>query len=163
MGTNFYFATKDNNEYRHIGKRSAAGLYCWDCGVTLCSTIINHVDIFTGNIKNLYGTDAVHHSGAFWLDKCPLCYSKETEEPITKSAPGRELGFNTSAPRKKSGVSTCCSFLWAISPQYFAELSNAKSLFIRDEYDDVYTNEQFRDAMLECPIKYYHSVGEVFC
>lgn len=47
MSTNFYWKTlpkefkgKDNSEespYIHIGKRSGAGLYCKDCGVTLCT------------------------------------------------------------------------------------------------------------------------------
>ena len=38
MGTNFYIIDKDQeySEGRHIGKRSAAGWYCWDCGTTLC-------------------------------------------------------------------------------------------------------------------------------
>ena len=45
MGTNFYlgkyvYETKYEN---HIGKRSAAGLYCWDCDETL---IIGGKDMF---------------------------------------------------------------------------------------------------------------------
>jgi len=28
MGTNFYI---NNSQRQHIGKRLAAGLYCWDC------------------------------------------------------------------------------------------------------------------------------------
>ena len=50
MGTNFYWIVtgtaavpsdvkvpiEEDSPEVHIGKRSAAGPYCWDCGVTLC-------------------------------------------------------------------------------------------------------------------------------
>ena len=38
MGTNYYLKGHrgDDNPKYHIGKRSAAGLYCWDCHITLC-------------------------------------------------------------------------------------------------------------------------------
>lgn len=38
MGTNFYLKGHrgDDDPKYHIGKRSAAGLYCWDCRITLC-------------------------------------------------------------------------------------------------------------------------------
>lgn len=40
MGTNYYARgyrrIADMDPQYHIGKRSAAGLYCWDCGKTLC-------------------------------------------------------------------------------------------------------------------------------
>jgi hypothetical protein len=52
MGTNFY--TIDDI---HIGKRSAAGLYCFDCEVTLC--------------KN--GEDAIHQGSSGWYNTCPKC------------------------------------------------------------------------------------------
>ena len=36
MGTNFYFMTGPNpNEWKHVGKRSFAGWYCWDCHTLL--------------------------------------------------------------------------------------------------------------------------------
>lgn len=52
MGTNFYL----NKE--HVGKRSAAGLYCWDCRLTLCRS----------------GESMVHFGGNrdFFLS-CPKC------------------------------------------------------------------------------------------
>ena len=88
MGTNFYWKklpidlepykdtvdmTDNNNILMHIGKRSAAGLYCLDCGCTF----------------HKYGTDHIHgeynpHSffdkekyntelKTYWYDKCPVC------------------------------------------------------------------------------------------
>ena len=55
MGTNFY--TRDG---LHIGKRSAAGTYCWDCRLTLCKG----------------GEKAVHmstHGAHGFYDACPKC------------------------------------------------------------------------------------------
>ena len=78
MGTNFYWKRipKEFERYKanvenyigdcddthnvllHIGKRSAAGLYCHDCGITL----------------NKYGTDYVHDSMYDdWYEVCPIC------------------------------------------------------------------------------------------
>ena len=59
MGCNFY--TLDN---RHIGKRSDAGFYCWDCEITLCK-----------------GGGRAVHSGDEFYNKCPKCgRPRETEE-----------------------------------------------------------------------------------
>lgn len=79
MGTNFYWKTvpEEFEQYRdtvsknvncfderdsvliHIGKRSAAGPYCYDCGTTLCKD----------------GTDCIHAVGdkKDWYDVCPIC------------------------------------------------------------------------------------------
>lgn len=70
MGTNFYWnklppelerlKNPDNEEIlMHIGKRSAAGGYCEDCGITFCQG----------------GTYEVHGVEDDWWDKCPLCGS----------------------------------------------------------------------------------------
>jgi len=58
MGTNYYLKIDEceccgRYEKKHIGKRSAAGRYCFDCGVSLC------VD----------GEDNVHKGGNF-NEKC---------------------------------------------------------------------------------------------
>ena len=78
MGTNFYWKRipKEFERYKanvenyigdcddthnvllHIGKRSAAGLYCHDCGTTL----------------NKYGTGYVHNCDySEWYKRCPIC------------------------------------------------------------------------------------------
>ena len=83
MGTNFYWKAlpqefkrykanvekyigdcdDTHNVLLHIGKRSAAGLYCHDCGITL----------------NKYGTDYVHDSMYDdWYEVCPICGRKGT-------------------------------------------------------------------------------------
>lgn len=54
MGTNYYF--KDGDDIIHIGKRSAAGLFCVECMVAL-HPIGNH---------RVHITDE-------WLNECPVC------------------------------------------------------------------------------------------
>jgi len=56
MSTNFYL---DKQRKKHIGKRSAAGLYCWDCNISLCKK----------------GADYVHHwtKKEDWYKSCPKC------------------------------------------------------------------------------------------
>lgn len=67
MGCNFY-TLKDE----HIGKRSAAGLYCWDCGITLCK------DREAGN----------HLSESKWFEACHKCGKKREEETLGESSAG---------------------------------------------------------------------------
>ena len=54
MGTNYYF--KHGEDIVHIGKRSAAGLFCLDCMAAL----------------NPVGNHAVHF-GHELLEECPIC------------------------------------------------------------------------------------------
>lgn len=60
MSTNFYMMNG-----KHIGKRSAAGLYCWDCKRTLC----------------VFGEKGVHESNApeAWFEQCTKCGSKPSK------------------------------------------------------------------------------------
>ena len=65
VGTNFYWIKqpeefKNNDILIHIGKRSAAGYYCEDCGITFCK----------------YGTQCIHDGYGDWYDDCPVCHSK---------------------------------------------------------------------------------------
>lgn len=85
MGTNFYwkriptefekykanvkrwsvygFDNNHENVLKHIGKRSAAGLYCSECGTTL----------------NKHGTDHVHDCEySEWYEVCPICGKEGT-------------------------------------------------------------------------------------
>ncbi|MCK9577864.1 MAG: hypothetical protein M0R51_18305, partial [Clostridia bacterium] len=99
MSTNFYVKGhigNDNPKY-HIGKRSAAGMYCYDCGITLCKG---------GESKVHFGTDE-------WYEECPNCGKKPENEDLEHSASGKELGFNNMSGVIKTGVKSCCSFTWA--------------------------------------------------
>ena len=154
MGTNFYTnppgdfgdiltekLDKHSPKY-HIGKRSAAGWYCWDCGITLCKE---------GNTK-------VHAGKADWHHFCPICGVMPRTETLENSAAGKELGFNKSKPTIKTKVTSCSSFTWAMEPE-----TMVKHKFIYDEYGAMFTKEQFIVMLLkDCPIQYYHSLGEEF-
>ena len=140
MGTNFYAGSDSYNEDQHIGKRSAAGPYCWDCRITL----------------KIGGEAKVHYGGGFY-DACPKCGATASKEDITSSSAGRELGFNKSAPMAKRGVASCSSFTWAMKPDALEGYSE-----VTDEYDRHYTMQEFFQVLEECPIRFYDSIGERF-
>ncbi len=142
MGTNFYLMGKGKQEGPHIGKRSAAGAYCWDCDITLCKD----------------GNEAIHSEHSSFYDKCPLCGKKYKNEGW-KSTGGRELGFNKTPPKRKTGVASCSSFNWAMAP---TKLLLKPPKQVLDEYGRVYSWKQFQKVLEECPVHFYSSIGVDF-
>ena len=150
MGTNFYMI-KDG---KHVGKRSAAGKYCWDCKVTLCK----------GGDKFIHGGSDLFSQ---FYDHCPKCGRKPIEESMEESSSGRELGFNTSLPKAKTGVKSCSSFTWAMKPGTVLNKPLFKSVYgggriIEDEYKRKYTLDEFYQVLEECPIQFEDLVGQEF-
>lgn len=150
MGTNFYdekykckHCGQDSalDPQYHIGKRSAAGLYCWDCGITLGKR----------------GEVGVHYSESGWYDKCQKCGKSPIKESLGEGAAGRELGFNKSSYKKKKGVASCSSFRWAMTKKQYKKIKK-----IVDEYGRKYTKKEFEKMLEECPIQYYNMIGEEF-
>ena len=135
MGTNFYSLHKGE----HIGKRSAAGLYCWDCKITLCKD----------------GDAGVHYDKE-WHDACPKCGQKPKKEGLDTSSVGLELGFNKKTQVIKKGVSSCSSFTWAI------DFDKSMILFVVDEYGKKYTRKQFLKMLDYAPIRYFNMIGKDF-
>jgi len=161
MGTNFflngyrYHQNRCSPEY-HIGKRSAAGLYCWDCDTTL----------------QIGG------------ETCPKCGQGEKAEGLSQSAAGRELGFNNQSPQVKTGVASCSSFTWAMHPGHLEMImdiledggsvpemacpacGNAHKdrveYPVEDEYGHKYSIQEFREVLTECPIQFHDAVGTHF-
>lgn len=147
MGTNFFskkHVKKCQRHSGHLGKRSAAGPYCWDCEISLCKD----------------GDKRVHYSGG-WLSSCPKCGKEPEKESISDGSIGRELGFNKSKPKKKDGVKSCSSFNWSKDPIFLETLSD-KGKPIVDEYGRSYSMKEFRSILDECPIRFYDMVGEEF-
>ena len=155
MGTNYYkeplkeeydeeldmkFFT--DNYKSHIGKRSAAGYYCWDCKMTL----------------KVGGEERVHYDGD-WHDECPKCGASKDEETLDNSSAGRELGFNKENTSEHSGVRTVSSFNWAIDPDTLDDVLNEKTY---NEYGDEFTKEEFKALISDCPIHYTELVGREF-
>jgi len=136
MGTNFYSLKGD-----HIGKRSAAGLYCWNCKKTLCED----------------GEEGIHYGVSKWSKECPICGEKAIEENLDNSSAGRELGFNKNLPDEKVGVASCSSFTWAMPKEKALKLKK-----IKDEYDRVFSKKEFLNILKECPVQYFDSIGVDF-
>lgn len=128
----------------HIGKRSAAGPYCWDCDVTLCRA----------------GTRGVHHHDSEWNDACPRCRKRyQPKDTIKEGAGAVELGFAKPETERPTGVRSCSSFGWAQPPDSFRVFADehADERVVVNEYGDVMTAREFT-AMLHynCPISFLY-------
>jgi hypothetical protein len=151
MGTNFYWADAKSMELDtmdpawHIGKRSAAGPYCWDCGITLCKT----------------GNEGVHKSKSTFYNECPKCGEKPRKEGFNGSG-GLELGFAQVKDLGVSGVCSASSFSYAQNPDD-VERALREHKAVVDEYGRKYSARRFRKEVLDmCPIKYTTNVGRWF-
>lgn len=153
MGTNFYWydPEKDNtygdDPAAHIGKRSAAGSYCWDCGITLCK----HGE---AGIHYHEGGDAFHKT-------CPRCGASKEVEKIDEGSVGVELGFAKPNPVRPKGVTSCASFTWAQHPDDVCQRI-IEGASVVDEYGRIMPGEEFL-IMLEtnCPVR-FHCIGSWF-
>lgn len=167
MGTNYYIKGYDNPEKNerdedspdwHIGKRSAAGLFCFKCDITLCKT----------------GPEGVHY-GTPWHDACPTCGKKYDREGLEESSGGLELGFNKNPTAIKEGVSTASSFSFAmdftqIVKKLQDEFGEEKKAFdenektIVDEYKREFSYIEFIELLTPIPtsLRFRHSIGEFF-
>jgi hypothetical protein len=143
MGTNFYTI----KHKKHIGKRYAAGLYCWDCDIKMPD----------GKEKSPYG-------GYFQVKTCPLCGKSYQNEKGNTTA-FRELGFNKSKPTRKTGVATCCGFIWAMSLENLCGIiGESEDKTIIDEYSNELTLDDFNDILSECPLNCQQdNIGKEFC
>jgi len=168
MGTNFYWhvqrpqfpsfvlptgetadVTVSVSGPTHIGKRSAAGLYCWDCRVTLCR-----------------GGEACIHWGDGFYGACPGCGATPVAEDGLRAGPAAvELGFAKPLGDKPSGVRGCSSFTWATEPDKVRAACEAhtEDVIVENEYGDTMTGAEFlRMLDANCPVQFTHLVGKEF-
>ena len=140
MGTNYYLKGHrgDDNPKYHIGKRSAAGLYCWNCHITLCKG----------------GESGVHQHNFGWYERCPVCGKAPEKEGLHDGSVGRELGFNKQPFAAKTGVRSCSSFTWA------RKLGRVQRIV--DEYGREFTRGEFLQMLQECPIQFTDLCGHEF-
>ena len=134
---------------RHIGKRNAAGLYCWDCNRTLCRG----------------GNAAIHRdsSESDWEGRCSACGAVPGTD--THLAVDVELGFCRPREVRPSGVGSAASFSWGIQPQEVrlrcAREADAK--IIEDEYGRHFTGQEFLDMLSSnCPLEFTEFIGLYF-
>jgi hypothetical protein len=126
MGMNIYTTKKEG--YRHIGKRFADGIWCWDC-------------------KARAERD---HLGFFWF--CPNCGARASDKTLFNPAL-RELGFDESKPRKRTGVDGASGFIWC-TDEATGLGTNAKKKAMRlgkfrTEYGKLWTSRQFKDMFFD--------------
>lgn len=156
MGTNYYFRGSDLEDSRsgdHIGKRSAAGAYCWDCMISLCR----------------YGEREVHKAplkdlGNWFFNICPNCGKSPQKMDFSQPghAAGIELGFSSERTKRDTGVTSCSSFSWDIGPDK-AILRLWAGEEVIDEYGHEMSAEEFLAMLdLNCPIRFYDSIGRDF-
>lgn len=123
MSTNFFIGRtrgKVVTRDRHVGKRCAAGLYCWDCGVPLV----------------LNGDPALVHEEAPTLDACPRCGKPAPKSDALKDAGnpvGIELGFAIPRRVRPTGITGVSSFTWAMEPVEVRRIMRHRGWMI-DEY-----------------------------
>lgn len=157
MGTNFYWVDPDRvgvpaiPARDHIGKRSAAGWYCYDCNMPLVR----------GGDANL-----VHHSADAVVDRCPKCGQSKPSEHFASGSAAIELGFATPRKGRKSrGIASCSSFTWGQDPVNVQRLceQHATEKVIIDEYGREMTGQEFMSMVFaNCPLQFTHAIGVDF-
>ena len=131
----------------HIGKRSAAGPYCWYCDLTLCRD----------------GNDRVHFNSEWW-PACPRCGAAPRAETYQDSAAGVELGFAKPRDERPTGVASCASFSWAQEPDEVRRIceERLRAPLVVDEYDRQYTGAEFQRMLRANVAIEFRCIGERF-
>lgn len=86
MGMNIYTLKKDGA--KHLGKRWAAGVWCWDCKIEAKND-------FVGN---------------FWF--CSKCSQRTSDRTLSFNPAMRELGFDKTRPIKLIGLNGASGWIW---------------------------------------------------
>jgi len=124
MGCNFYTLNGI-----HIGKRSADGIWCYDCKVRA-----QVIDI------QLY--------------QCPQCKATEHIDKMYNAA-FRELGFHDDPPEKHIGINGASSFCWQTGDRGLADTIEGvkkklqRRRYVKDVYGKRYKVSEFFDIFKE--------------
>jgi hypothetical protein len=155
------------NPLVHIGKRSAAGLYCYDCKVSLCVDGEKRVH-YTRSPKMSFATGSLLPTDCEtgWHKACPKCKKEPIKEGLDAGPVAVELGFAKPRTQIPSGVRGTSSFNWAQDPLKVTEFCGgpgATAKVIKDEYDREYTGKEFLEMLKNnCRIMLYSSIGQEF-
>lgn len=144
VGTNFYIKEVFDKPLKipisldiedpliHIGKRSHAGRYCWDCMITLCKE----------------GSEMVHFNTSHWYAKCPQC-GKDDSEMSGKNRSVSCCSFSWAQEPEEFR-------------RKMAKYLYSKKWIAIDEVNKKYTFRQFMEEVNNCPIQFTNNVGEYF-
>jgi predicted RNA-binding Zn-ribbon protein involved in translation (DUF1610 family) len=135
----------------HLGKRAAAGAYCWDCDVTLA----------------IGGKSEIHMGRTGQLNACPNCGKPIERAPIQSSAnpAGIELGLARAKTVRPTGVGFCSSFTWAQDPESIGVFLQKypDDEVVVDEYDRRMAAAEFLEMIeVNCPVQFTDSIGHQF-
>lgn len=141
MGTNYYWIDNPDNFDEmdpriHIGKRSAAGRYCYDCGIYLTAQSTQYAHMGKRDEFNEY----INRK----FDVCPNCGKGPSDEFI---AADRELFRGTPVPSQLHGVQGVSSFTWTMVKHktdivMWLKTDKNKKI-IRNEYGDEFSADEF--------------------
>jgi hypothetical protein len=148
-GAEFELSSGDMDPRIHIGKRSGAGAYCWDCNCTLCPE----------------GEARIHYSRHPWPSTCPSCGKEQIKEGLTAGPAAVELGFADAATERPTGVRGACSFSWAQDPEIVRRICTERpdEELVVDEYDRKLTGKEFLGMLRACcPIESLEHLGVCF-
>jgi hypothetical protein len=155
MGCNFYKIENPLELYEddpriHIGKRSAAGLYCYDCGIYLSANCTQYAHS-KGMFKEQYESYTSKS-----LKSCPHCGNQRSSSGY--SAVHKELGFDSNDTTSLIGVQGVSSFTWTMMKhkawvtKCLIDCPDQK--IIIDEYGHQFTADEFIQELKYCMIEF---------
>ncbi len=130
MGMNIYTLKKDGN--RHIGKRWANGVWCWDC-------------------RMMAERNKEHTS---WF--CPGCNQKTLGKTLRFNPAMRELGFDKTKSQGHRGIDGASGWVWCTDSQtgVSTTIQGIKDEIeklgkVRTEYGDIWSAKKFEKMFLD--------------
>lgn len=120
MGMNIYTL-----KGKHIGKRSAAGFWCWDCKIQ------------------------VESKNQFFI--CPKCGLKVYEQTAIKgfNPAYRELGFTKAVEQRRTGIAGASHFTWHAKDRSEADKMVERKKFFKTEYGEIWNAKRFQRMFKE--------------
>jgi hypothetical protein len=127
---------------KNIGKRYAAGIWCWNCKIEAERDEI----------------------GCFWF--CPNCEKRCSDNTLSYNPAFRELGFDKTKPHKKEGINGASAWIWCIDKEFGLGESIEKVKYklkrykkLKTEYGEIWTIKQVNNMFLDI-IKEYAEIGD---
>ncbi len=149
MGTNFYLTSVvDESQERHLGKRSAAGLYCYGCDISLVT-----------GMRGGLNARSPHYGEGTDYSSCPKCKAKPS---------GNLYNPELFTPRPDEitreewyAVRYCYSFSFAQKRTQIDAYSPETDVV--DEYGRHMTMEEFRtEVIAKAVFLFTHHIGQEF-
>ena len=147
MSTNYYVrGYRHHDAEGHIGKRSAAGLYCWNCKITLCKG----------------GLERIHYD-AEWYTACPQCGTfPPVDSPLTRHTGVSHCCSFTWAIDPASLLTVVRTLRPKNCPTCYQTWPDPHHV-IENEYGTLFRLYEFYDMLTYCPIQFTDRVGHYFC